>query len=55
MSQQGPLLQGRCTQRVDFGGGSLPSVEGMVLKQTQVRVCERAKFRRGCVSSVFFL
>ena len=51
MSEQGPLLQGRRTQRVPFGGGSLPSMEGNGLplssRQTPVRMLF-AMFRRGC-------
>ena len=43
LSEQGPLLQGRRTQRVPSDGGSLPSMEGNGLplswRQTPVRIC----------------
>ena len=56
MSEQGLLLQGRRIQRVPSVGAGrrLPLVEGkglsLLLRQTPVRICDLANFRRGCES-----
>ena len=53
MSEQGPLLLGRCTKRVPSVGSRMKMwVKGkglpLLLRQTSVRMCELAKCRKGC-------